>query len=840
MDSEGTAGGPPPDAGEGASARARALNTIGDGVVQVDAEGTVELVTERFLALTGFEREALLGRAVVDLLAGGDVEGVATAVETGLPRDDELRTFVDVATADGSVSCEIRLQTDEGDTQQSIVVFRERRDTTAGAGKTDQTIALERRVRQQQAVAELGQQALETTDLDELLQEAVTTVADRLDADFCKVLDLEPDGEGLLLRAGHGWRDGHVGETIVDVGDDSQAGYTLQTEEPVIVSDLDGDPRFSGPALLTDHGVVSGISTIIGTLESPWGILGVHDADRREFTVQDVDFIRSVAHVIATAIDRAAFERELERYRAVVETVDDGVYVLDEDSRFVLVNSAHEDLTGYSREQLVGSHASLVTSEEYVQQADEKQAMLSADDDPVVTLETALQRADGETIPVETRFSLFDLPDGSEGRVGIVRDITERKRRDRRLRQQSERLAALNNLNSVVRELTEELIAGSNREEIVQAVCDRLADSGSYEFAWIGEVDADQEVFVRAEAGVENYLDDLTLSIAADHPSASGPTVRAFRTQEMQVVRDVVDDPDYAAWRDHASSYGYRSSAAIPIAYDGSLHGVLNVYAARPDAFGGEEREVIGHLGPLIGHAITAVERKQALVSDEVVELVFEIQNLADTLEAELEGSEPVTFERVIATGEDAYLVYGTASEEGVAFLEGLCGQFDHWDGVTSLSTDAGQTRFELELTNPPAISVVADWNGRVSHATLGNDRYRMTAHIPPSADVRQVVEGLTDAYPEGNVVVQRRMTRTDADLHRLSEVFEEELTDRQRNTLETAYYGGFFNWPKDASGTDLADSLGISSPTFHQHLRAAERKLLAGLFEATDPDRTR
>jgi predicted DNA binding protein len=56
-------------------------------------------------------------------------------------------------------------------------------------------------------------------------------------------------------------------------------------------------------------------------------------------------------------------------------------------------------------------------------------------------------------------------------------------------------------------------------------------------------------------------------------------------------------------------------------------------------------------------------------------------------------------------------------------------------------------------------------------------------------------------------------------------------LTDRQRDALRTAYASGFFDSPKQASGEDVAEVMDITRATFHQHLRAAERKLLDAFF---------
>ncbi len=179
--------------------------------------------------------------------------------------------------------------------------------------------ALERRTSQQEAIAELGQFALETDDVDELMREASRQVAEVLDNEYCKVLDLDGDRRELLLRQGVGWDERIVGQATVDADDNSQAGYTLLSEQPVVVDDLDAETRFSGPELLTSHDVVSGISTVIGSVEEPWGILGTHDTGRCEFTDEDVNFVMSVANVLAEAVERRRYQEDLEQLVADLE-----------------------------------------------------------------------------------------------------------------------------------------------------------------------------------------------------------------------------------------------------------------------------------------------------------------------------------------------------------------------------------------------------------------------------------------------------------------------------------------------------------------------------------------
>ncbi len=176
------------------------------------------------------------------------------------------------------------------------------------------------RARQQAAVANLGLQALELQDLQTLMDVATHVVTETLAVEYCKLLERLPDGENLLLRAGVGWRAGCVGHTAVSAGAHSQAGYALLQAEPVIVSDLRIETRFQSPALLHEHGVISGISCIIADQPAqPYGVLGAHTTSLRTFTVDDVNFLQAVANILSQAIHRQRVESRLRELNATLE-----------------------------------------------------------------------------------------------------------------------------------------------------------------------------------------------------------------------------------------------------------------------------------------------------------------------------------------------------------------------------------------------------------------------------------------------------------------------------------------------------------------------------------------
>lgn len=170
---------------------------------------------------------------------------------------------------------------------------------------------LRARVQQQAVVAELGQRVLAGADLPTLLDETTLLVANTLGVDFCQILELLPDRDALLLRAGVGWQKGLVGQVLVDARPDSHMGYTLFSSEPVIVEHLESDNRFRTTSLLHQHHIVSGVSVIIDGEKWPFGVLSIHTCRQHTFTKDDINFLQAVANVLASAVEHKRTQEAL-------------------------------------------------------------------------------------------------------------------------------------------------------------------------------------------------------------------------------------------------------------------------------------------------------------------------------------------------------------------------------------------------------------------------------------------------------------------------------------------------------------------------------------------------
>ncbi|WP_255171332.1 PAS domain S-box protein [Natrononativus amylolyticus] len=686
------------------------LDAIGEPAYELDDNGQIVFVNEALAEYSGYEESELLGQHVSMVMGEEAITEVKSRIEALLKDEDKRNAKVEfdlMPKLGGSIPVETRfslLTDDEGRSRGSAGMvwdISERKEREQN---------LETQVRMQETIAELGQRALEDVELDRLLADASEAVAGTLDNEYCKVLDLDSESDKLLLRQGVGWDDGLVGTaTISAVEANSQAAYTLATEEPVVVEDLATESRFNGPDLLTNHGVTSGISVAIGSPNDPWGILGTHDAESKEFTEHDISFVQSVANILATAVARNAYEQEL-------------VY-------------------------------------------------------------------------------------------------------------QYESLAALNDLNSIVSDITDRVIEKSTRKEIEQAVCDALAAADAYEFAWVADVDSTSETFEpRTTAGTRGYVDEVTVSLTPNKPGSEGPGAKAIREQETQVVQDVFTDPTVEPFRDAATKYGFSAVASIPIVHEGTVYGVLAVYADRQNAFDSEERDVISQLGEVVGHAIAAAERKQALMSDELIELEFQIRDVFEAFDTSEEVDGTITIDNTIPVANDGFLVYGTATQNALDALTDLVETTAQWESIT-VRGEEDPIPFELHVTDPPVLSTLDIIGGYVDTAVIEDGDLRMIIHLAPSVEVRRLLDTIEEAYPQSELLRRQQITRSRNDPQRIQRRLLTDLTDQQRTVLTASYHAGFFKWPREATGEEVAESLGVAPATFHQHLRKAERKVFDLLF---------
>ncbi len=172
----------------------------------------------------------------------------------------------------------------------------------------------EQMVARQKALAEFGDFARRSEDLDRVLQEACRIVGKALDTDLSKVLEIDQDKQELLVKAGVGWRPGIVGQTRVPMSGRSSEAYAIEAAVPVITEDIRHEERFDLPEFLAEHGVIALVNVpIFLTGSKPYGLLQVDSRKPRKFDQEDIEFLRTYATILGPVIDRLHKSHSLEQ-----------------------------------------------------------------------------------------------------------------------------------------------------------------------------------------------------------------------------------------------------------------------------------------------------------------------------------------------------------------------------------------------------------------------------------------------------------------------------------------------------------------------------------------------
>jgi len=212
--------------------------------------------------------------------------------------------------------------------------------------------------------------------------------------------------------------------------------------------------------------------------------------------------------------------------------------------------------------------------------------------------------------------------------VGMVHDITERKRAEEQLSKLNRILRALSNSSQALMRATEE-------SAYLQEVCQIVVGDCGHAMAWIGYAEEEEAKRVRpvAYAGFEEgYLETLQITWA-DTQRGRGPTGTAIRTGRPTLCRNMLTDPEFAPWREQALQRGYASSIVLPLLSGGKALGAITIYSRQPDPFAPDEMELLMELAGDLVQGITSLRLRAAHA-----QMTEQLRRLNDQLEEEVQA----------------------------------------------------------------------------------------------------------------------------------------------------------------------------------------------------------
>lgn len=398
---------------------------------------------------------------------------------------------------------------------------------------------LETLIKRQKALADFADFALQSNDLDPVLHEACRLVAEAMGTKRAKVLEIDPDGESFLVRAGVGWASDIAGHVRLSMREHSSESFSLQVGAPVISQDIAREDRFDIPDFMKNAGVVALVNVpIFLPGRRPYGLLQVDDTKPRTFDEDDSTFLRTYAGILGPIIDRLLNLQDLrsaqQRFRLTVETATDyAIFTTDAEDRITDWLPGAAAVFGWSAEEALGQPAAILYTPEDRAENVPEQEVETARREGIAPNVRWHVRKDGSRVFIEgSRHVLHGIQGTAAAFLKIGQDVTERRQaHERREVLVAELQHRTRNLIAVVRSIARQTMAHTGPTEAFRETFDDRLEALSRVQGLLSRSEH-EPITLRALLALE--LDALG-AIESDRVTLAGPSVR-IRSSVVQTL----------------------------------------------------------------------------------------------------------------------------------------------------------------------------------------------------------------------------------------------------------------------------------------------------------------
>ncbi len=301
------------------------------------------------------------------------------------------------------------------------------------------------RKREHEVLSDIAGLSLKIPNFQALLEETLPLVAAILGVEYCSVLKLLPDGN-FLLEKGIGWKPEDTGR-IIKKDSSSRAGYTVLSSWPILLEKLDRKRSIMTMGLEGYQNIISGISVLIGSVEKPYGMLTAHSTKKERFAQEDARFLNSVAIILSLTIERkqveAALQNKVYFLKTLLDTIPAPVFYKDREGVYqgcndlfakMVLGSSKEKVIGYTVDELSEAIPSELGE---VYKGMDRQLFQKGGSQ---VYESKVMCSDGlERDFIFNKATYRSFCGTVEGLIGVMLDITGRKKMEEKLQKSEER-----------------------------------------------------------------------------------------------------------------------------------------------------------------------------------------------------------------------------------------------------------------------------------------------------------------------------------------------------------------------------------------------------------------
>jgi two-component system CheB/CheR fusion protein len=305
--------------------------------------------------------------------------------------------------------------------------------------------------------------------------------------------------------------------------------------------------------------------------------------------------LQSSRDITERKLAEQALEESRQRLSAIVDSIADGFYAFDPLWRITHINDTALAYFGKSREEMLGH--SLFELFPNLAGTEFETGFRQAMENRVAV------RFQAQSLATPRTVELFAYP-GRENVTVLFRDVTERELQVRRV-------ARLTQLYSVLSQVNETIVRALDERQLLERVCHIIATKLDLPLVWIGLVEAGMVQPVASCGRAVDYLSSLQITLGGE--LGGGPTGTCIRENRPIINESFEGNQKMSPWREAASRYGLKASAAFPLRRHDLTVGALTLYSEEKASFDSEQIELLAALSEDISYALDAMEAAHAL-----------------------------------------------------------------------------------------------------------------------------------------------------------------------------------------------------------------------------------
>ena len=369
--------------------------------------------------------------------------------------------------------------------------------------------------------------------------------------------------------------------------------------------------------------VVQGMALIAGILlgflcarrlTSPTGPTTPNSEECKEAPINDKEeYFKYISY-------RKRMEEELkrseERYRTIVESIQDGYFEIDLAGNYTFANDAEGNILGYTKEELIGINYRQYQDEATCKKTFKAFSELYSTGQPIRALEMEVIRKDGSKGVNEISASVIRDEQGKlVGFRGITRDITQRKQMEEALRQSEEEAKRLSRENAVMAEIGRIISSTLNIEEVYERFAEEVRKLIPFDRVSVNTINPDGASVTVAYAFGIKIRDAQEGTVFTMESPFYGDIV----SRRLSVLIQTEDESGLAERYPNFVRHfraGLRSMIATPLISQDRLIGILHIQSLKPGAYTESDVRLAERVGNQIAGAIANAqlfsERKRA------------------------------------------------------------------------------------------------------------------------------------------------------------------------------------------------------------------------------------